>query len=408
MNKHFELPSCLNWILGGAFVACLTGFTACSRVDSPSSETSADAEPTDAPAPVCEAGLAAFKTTLHPLLKQQCAACHSPEGAGGAGGIHGPPHSVADAEASYRLMIKDKYMAYANLEKSKVVTKGGNLHCKDYGGDCTATDKEILPLVKAWWEQGEKTCKHDLPIQSAEFALPSPLPDLKQGFARMRLKLEEIDAEYKGLFFEFEIQRNAAATPERPGSYLIQRPRFLSTGGNWRVKKIQFALNGDVQAATNVYNDVDTLVTEETNVGYDSPIWPEHVVSVASGIMLEKAAATDKIRVGFGEITKVAAGAQCHDLEMFVEKVKPTVSSLGCPVCHAAVLEKFETAQARFNLAGDDAQLCKQFSRQSKHKNIMLSPVLWFPMHGRPVHPNVIPFPEAVMPEWGDWIARGS
>lgn len=403
MNWKLNLNSRLSLLICGTSGAFFAGLIACSRVDSPS-QVESDSVPL-ADAPVCQSGLEAFKTTLHPLLQERCAKCHSPDG---DGEVKGPPHSVADAESAYRLATK--YLTSSKLESSKIVTKGGNMHCLDsYGYDCKTTEKDILPVVQNWWDQGEKRCPHDLAIQSGEIAIPKDLPDRKKGtFARVRLKLETIKPEYKGLFFEFEIQRGADSTPEHPGSYLIQRPRFLSNNGHWKVSKLQFALNDEVQPSSNVYSTSETLVTQEST-SFDDAIWPSRVVSVNSAIIIEKAAATDKLRIGFGEITKVQSGDACHDYDMFMEKVKPGISRLGCQYCHgASVPEEYATAKARFSLDGDDKFLCSQFSKQGQKANFMLSPVLWFPMHGRPVHPMVIPYPEAVLPEWGEWLQKGN
>lgn len=391
------------WLLasGSAFLA---GMIACSKMDDQAQVSSSSAD-LAAGAPVCQSGLEAFKTTLHPFVRERCAKCHTPDG---GNDTLGPPHSVADAEAAYRLMTK--YVVSAKLDTSKIVDHGGDMHCLSYGYDCKTTTKDILPVVQAWWDKGEKRCPHGLAIQSAELSIPKPLPKKKEGFARVRLKMETIKPEYKGLFFEFEIQRGADMDPNHPGSYLIQRPRFLSNNGNWRVRKLQFSLNDEVQPAGNVYSDSETLVSEDATA-FDEMIWPTRVVSVDAAILIEKDAATDKIKVGFGEIFKVPESDKCHDLDMFKEKMMPTIERLGCQHCHggdAANPGADPNAKARMSLDGNDEFICKQFAKQGQKTNYMLSPILWFPLHSSTVHPWVIPFPEAVLPEWGEWLQKGN
>lgn len=376
----------------------------CSRQESSSAQLASEAS---AKAPTCQVGLDAFKTTLHPMLRENCASCHSSEG---TSPVHGPLHSSADVEASYRMVLK--YLSPVNLKNSRIVTKGGNMHClDDYGVDCKTTAETILPLVTKWWNSGEKQCPHEFAIQSKELVLPSPLPTKTAGFARMRVNLQDINPAYSGLFFEFEIQRNAAATSEHPGSYLLQRPRFLSNKGNWRIKGLQIALNNEVQPATDLYAGIDHLVLEDNVTAADTPIWPSSVASVQSAIVLEGAEATDKLRIGFGEISKSTDQLECHDLEMFRTQVKPKMEINGCQFCHGGHPDNpggTPDAKARMSLEGGDEFLCKQFARQGKKKTPLFSPIIWFPMHGAPAHPLVIPFPEVVLPEWGDWLARGS
>jgi hypothetical protein len=332
-----------------------------------------------------------------------------PHASEGNGPVHGPDHSALDPEASYQLVAK--YINPANLESSKIVVKGGNMHClNDYGLNCQTTASDMLPLVKAWWDQGEKLCLHGLPIRSREIAIPKPLPDKKTGFAKVRLKLEEINADYKNLFFEFEIQRAADSTPQHPGSYLIQRPRFLSTNGNWRVRGLQFALNGALQMSADVFSSLDTLVSEIPSASFDDPVWTERVASVRAAIVIEDAASTDKIRVEFGEVTRSSERVECHDLEIFKTQVKPTALILGCQYCHGGDNRNPEGdkfAKARLDMSGDDASVCSKFVRQGQRKNIWSSPILWFPMHGRPIHPLVISSTDAVTPAWSDWLAKG-
>ncbi len=379
----------------------------CSRQESTARLQANNSDTNLVTSEVCKSGLDAFKTTLHPLLRANCVSCHTPEG---TGPVHGPSHSVADPEASYRLVLK--YLNPSKLENSRIVTKGGNMHClDDYDVDCKTTSADILPLVKNWWDQGEKLCPHDLPIQSKDLSLPNPLPDKTGGFAKMRLKLQDIAPEYAGLFFEFEIQRGAPATPEHPGNYLIQRPRFFSNNGNWRVTGLQFGLNGEIQPSANVYLTLNSLVTENKVTPSDAAIWPEVVGSVQSAIVLETAQATDLIHVRFGDISKTTDQIECHDLEMFTTSVKPKMDQSGCQYCHGGHPDNPEgtaAAKERLSLDGNDEFICKQFARHGNKKSPMFAPILWFPMHGAPSHPLVIPFPEAVLPEWGDWLARGS
>lgn len=400
--KLFSSPR-WSWLLLTSGSAFLAGMIACSKMDDQAQVSSVDMT---AGAPVCQSGIEAFKTTLHPFVRERCTKCHTPDG---DGDVKGPYHSVADAEASYRLMTK--YVSSANIAGSRIVDHGGDMHCLTYNHDCKTTKKDILPVVQAWWDQGEKRCPHDLAIQSGEIAIPKPLPKKNGGFARVRLKMETINPDYKGLFFEFEIQRGADTDPNHPGSYLIQRPRFLSNNGNWRIRKLQFSLNGEAQPGANVYSETESLVSFEADTVFDDAIWPSRVVSVNSAILIEKDAATDMIRVGFGEITKVSEGDKCHDLDMFVTKMKPTIERLGCQHCHggdAANPGADAAAKARMSLDGNDEFICKQFAKQGQKTNYMLSPILWFPLHGSTVHPWVIPFPEAVLPEWGDWLVKGN
>ena len=402
LKESFDMhPTFAKLFLSSLFIVT----AGCSRHE-PTAHTKALSSEKNLKPQVCQSGLEAFKTTLHPLLRENCATCHSPEG---NGPVQGPSHSVADPEASYRLI--SKYLNANKLENSRIVVKGGNMHClNSYDVDCKTTSADILPLVNAWWDQGEKRCPHDLAIQTNEITLPSPLPDKTKGFAKVRLNLKDIKPEYEGLFFEFEIQRGGAATAEHPGSYLIQRPRFLSNNGNWSIKGLQFALNGEIQSGANVYADINSLVSEDRVTTPDAAIWPAAVTSIKAAILLENAEATDKIRVGFGEIVKTEDKVECHDLEMFVSKVKPKVDQLGCQYCHGGSPDNPEgkpAAKARLNLDGNDEFICKQFARQGNRAKPLFAPIIWFPLHGLPSHPLVIPFAESVMPEWGDWLSRG-
>jgi hypothetical protein len=93
------------------------------------------------------ASLAAFQTTLYPLLRANCVRCHSTDNAAGSG-AQAPIHSDGDINLAHEYALTR--VNFESPADSKFVVRMGIDRHNCIGGDCKTASTTMLSAVTAW------------------------------------------------------------------------------------------------------------------------------------------------------------------------------------------------------------------------------------------------------------------
>jgi hypothetical protein len=111
--------------------------------DSTTGAPSADASGSDSTTNAASA--AAFADTLHPLLTTHCGACH--------GASQSPKFAVADAAASYKVVMDSQLVSLSAVPASRLVARLGQFSHNCWS-ECAADAKSMEDAIRAWLAKG--------------------------------------------------------------------------------------------------------------------------------------------------------------------------------------------------------------------------------------------------------------
>jgi len=94
-----------------------------------------------------ERSLKAFQGTVYPLLRANCAGCHSTENKAGSGG-QAPLHSDVDVKLAHEYALTR--VNFRQPENSKLVVRMGIDRHNCFGGSCADANVRMLAAVTAW------------------------------------------------------------------------------------------------------------------------------------------------------------------------------------------------------------------------------------------------------------------
>jgi hypothetical protein len=351
----------------------------------------------------CQAGVTAFTSSVHALIRTHCTHCHDVN----ADIRQGPPFAVADPTDSYGRV--ERLVNWDNLAQSYLVTKGGNRHCVGYGFDCQTGPDEIMAALNAWWSGGESTCPRLGNFFSDEVVLPAGLPTGADSWVKMRWDLSNIDPSLDGALFEVEAQQFAAPNGTVKGAYRFRKPRLASVLNPVHVKGIRILVNGKFDSFADEYVTVDQTVAAAPIPSDASAPLPHAVLSADPLIVSEdQGVAADKLSLGFDVLQAVAMPPKCKALPLYQKGVVPAINARNCYYCHGGGSQNLpgtEPARSRLSFAGDDAGLCAKLVQRATAWNPQISPLIAYPLKGAFEHPRIIPSVSEVFPGWTNWIA---
>ena len=355
----------------------------------------------------CEAGLQAFRGTVHNFVQTSCTRCH-----GGAG--PGPGFAVPNAEESYRQILR--YVNFNDVGASRFVEIGGNYHCFNaYGFDCgVQTPEPVRAAVESWWRGGQEGCPEAGNFFSADVAIPANLPPRGENYVMLRFDLSSLGEEFYGVFLELEAQKFADATPDYRGAYRFRRPRLATPEHTIALRGLRVLVNGHWDTLADRYVMIDTVVSPHAMPTNPAQALPFPVLSSDPLIVPIEKTGLDRISVSFDAIA-LAPERQCRSLETFTRRVLPVLEARSCFHCHGGGTQNsggVGTAVQRMSLAGTHAEICKTALERIDFMTPRSSPWISFPLRGVFNHPRLITSPAEIFPAWTDWIqaerARGT
>lgn len=337
----------------------------------------------------CDEGVNAFKTSVHPLLRDRCVKCHDSE--------HnpqdplGPTFAVADAAKSYSSLLA--YQNFDDIANSNFVKKGGNMHCLNtYGYDCKTAAPEVAAAVQAWWDGGEKTCPRKGKFFTGQLPIPANLPDRSQGFLKMRWDLGNIGPLLRNSSFEMEAQLFASPADDNAGAYRFRKPRIVTPTRTIILKDVKILSNGRFNPLEDAFRPIDQTVAPGAVPTDASVPTPFPVLSSKAQIVLASGS-QDQIMVSFEDLRNVTTAIQCKALDKFQSDVLPLLEFRNCYQCHSGGTTSLPgslPANAQFAMNVPAADLCKAFIQRISRQSFEKSPIATYPALAVNGHPLIV------------------
>ena len=321
----------------------------------------------------CPNGENAFRRTVHRELRRNCRSCHK-------AGAEIPPFATASAGNAYRYFLN--YTDFAAVEKSVLVERAGNGHCKLPKCDESA-GRAMAEAVREWWEQGQQDCHQAGAVRTAALPLPQEPPADRNHFHELRFDLGEAVPELAGTQFSIEVQRFTEPSVAAKGSYRFRRPRFRGGDKAIFVRGVQVLLNGRQLPYGDDFRDIAALVSPVNAAAADS-VYP--VLSAQTMNLLADDTETDRVQIAFTDLRTTAAG-DCAQEDIFTRTVVPQLERNNCMTCHGA--EADPAAVAAFDLRGDPATQCWACKQRLLVQGLRHSPLLAIPTRGQFNHPEL-------------------
>jgi hypothetical protein len=216
----------------------------------------------------------------------------------------------------------------------------------------------------------------------------------------MSWELSSVDVSLRGARIEVEVRRFTDPEGPTPGSYFIRKPRFVADKPfSIAVERMKILNNRAFQEAANQFERVHAVVSPDRSSG--TIAYP--VLSPEPLILVEDRPGTDELMVSFQKLTATDR-RMCRSMDKFTEKVKPVVEARNCTSCHTPGPTADATASTRFDMSGDDQELCAKFLSRTWSNEDVLPALVQFPLFGRFEHPRVFVGADNVLPDWSDWM----
>jgi len=327
-------------------------------------------------------GKRAYETTLFKLVRSRCTHCH--DGRAKDDGISGPGFAVADLDTSYSRIRK--YVRFDDVGESKLVRKGGNLHClKNYGFNCATEGEEIRSTIAAWWEAGEKL-NQSVKIETPAQAVGKPSEP----------KVVSWDLSAISGSSDLKMEMQVQSVGNGAGAYRFWQPRLVGSSDTYHVKTLRFVVNGKDQTTADMFHIVDRTVNGPA------------VLSPLTAIVLGEKEQGDEIAIRFDGFS-LAEPLGCQDVAAFEKDILPVMEARDCFSCHGGGREKAAgeaVAKKHWNMDVDSAALCAGVKERSDLEDPNISSFTLYALQGVHKHPQVIPFAYELEPEFTAWVRR--
>jgi hypothetical protein len=235
----------------------------------------------------------AFRSTLWPILRQNCGTCHASDGLNRA-----PLHGDSDPEFAHDILLGSDKVSLTNPSQSRIYRK-----LKDEGHNCwtncSADSEQILQKIKDWVSAGGTkvagnyedpsllTSEVQIPAALAAFA-PTPANGVAPALTSMKFDLSPFLGGTAATAY-FEVRISAFDD----NAYRIDTPKLVAPSGAY-VKGVHIIINGLNVPENSTYRAVDRDVPANFND------------SISSGAMLmlkDKGPGQDKLTIGFNVLS---------------------------------------------------------------------------------------------------------
>jgi hypothetical protein len=173
-----------------------------------------------------KASLAAFESTVYPLLRANCSKCHSTETKAQA-----PIHSDSDVNLAHEYALTRVDLRHP--EDSKLVFHVGLYAHNCFGGNCSDASSQLATAVKSWAAA----------VQNSLPEVPRLVPqdvkvsedDVKQWIASDKAKLASADAPYT-VYVSLHEMHNAGVAADRLNMARAALSKALNSTARWAPK----------------------------------------------------------------------------------------------------------------------------------------------------------------------------
>lgn len=393
----FKLNSKNNSVLG-SFIIVLS-LVACSK-SSRISQVNPVATVLQGSGDPCPDGIAAFtKNVYTPILRQSCVECHDEN-------EDGPPHSTADVQASYAAI--KSYVDFAQLDKSRLVSRVKSQHWVNYDPKATGTTVPIITAaLQSWFDEGEKSCPNAATQISTSLSIPTQLPVYPEDkFVNMSWKLDSLGAAFVGSQFSMDVQLFAAPTTTTPGAYRLRKPKFASLKPGVKIGGIEIFLNQKLQQTASAWGNLNAEIGGHiplAKVNKDDVFATAPTLSSRHVIILQDQAAGDVLSVAFTGLQFSAAPA-CKALPVFQSKILPAVKQNSCVICHSPPAKNAIGAGDILNFAVSDDVACALTRERADFAHPESSVFFLLGFTEALDHPPAINLPASFSKDWYNWV----
>ncbi len=332
----------------------------------------------------CESGLNAFKTQLHPILRNNCATCHDTDSIG----IPAPAHSVQDSGVSYISILP--FIDFMAPMQSTIIKKFQTKHWEKWPvtTNISVTESELADALKNWWEMGQKSCPNAGKILSSPTALPMEMK--VNEVSQLRWSLPNLPNAY------FEMEVVALGENNVVDLFQLWKPRLVTPDKTLYVEGVHLLKNGEeVPGANNL-----SFVKATVNASKTPP-----VLSITTLLLLKRR--DTLLQLSFDEL-KEATPKNCHSTDLFKKNLLPIYEKRDCYYCHGGGPKKevgMEKAKARFSMdLASEEELCNSSLQRANGKRIDQTPLIALPLDRANGHEWILPRPSEIFPNWSEWI----
>lgn len=169
------------------------------------------------------ASLAAFKTTVYPLVRKNCAQCHNTETLADA-------PIIADVDANLAHAYALTRVSFRHPEESKLATHLVNAGHNCWAKDCAESNAQMVAAVKSWVAAVQQSLP-PIPRSVAESVKVSE-EDVQQWIAADREKVAAADREYM-VYVSLHEMHNAGESAQHLNVARVGLSKALNSTARW-------------------------------------------------------------------------------------------------------------------------------------------------------------------------------
>ncbi len=338
----------------------------------------------------CTSGITAFQNTVYAKITRDCKLCH--DGSNAAA----PAYDSGDLTQTY--FSVSNYVDFQNPETSTFVVRAGNGHCGLDNCD-TASGADMLTQVKAWWDQGQKTCQVNGKYFTAELPVPADLPE-KTAWTLLQWDLSTVSLNLTGFTFGIDAQYLLKPSATNAGAYRFRKPRLLTGNRPVHVNNIKILINRGFNPIDNIYTIVDRIVSPQHGPAGEAAPYP--TLSADTLITIPQTA-SDKLSIAF-DVIQLASSVPCKALDNFTDNIFPYFRQGTCFSCHGGEGGAGTSpANVTYNMDLPNDQLCQGVRERVDFSDAIQSPFLSFGARGKFDHPQTLPNPDTFAQDFLTW-----
>lgn len=253
----------------------------------------------------------AFDNLVYPMIKAQCAICHTDQN---------PRFVPRDKDTAYGRAFE--LVDWLQLENSRISRRKQDKHC---GVNCT-DNTDIMRVLGAWAEALEKD---KLTVDDNRlFTESKTLSSLPTGntFTELDYSLDHLGTEFAGARLLVEVQNYTLNGQLVQGVYRIRKPRVATGNANIYIHSLKPRVNNTYDVSNNIWASVQGPVAANTT---DPPL-----LSPLTMLIQGDGDGADSLVFEIGELRTVDAIA-CNALPLFTSTISPFMQSANkCFTCH--------------------------------------------------------------------------
>jgi hypothetical protein len=170
---------------------------------------------------------------------------------------------VSDLSKAYG--VARQYADFSSLEESTFVKRVRSKHWLKYDPTQKGmSDGEILPLLRAWWDEGEFSTGRSFEFFSAPVEIPQNLPFMSEGqYGVLTWDMGAGDSRLSGCGVKIRIQRAKPADEGHPGAYRVRDLTARCTKSGFSAKGIYLFVSEESASYENIFSQLSLNIAAD-------------------------------------------------------------------------------------------------------------------------------------------------